>query len=302
MRLSLGVVIATFNRPDLVTRAVESAWCQADQVIVVNDGSSLPYDKAAIVVNRPNVSYIALPENRGVQAARNAGLDAATTDLALILDDDDTLKDDAVARIKTVLLQTPEMDDYPVYNFATSNAGLDRAFAIVRHGDYLSRTLTGDFTPVFNLNHASKARYPVASLKVGIEHLLWLPVAETFGIPTWRDVIVVQVHTDAQVRLTSPATFIAKAEDFAVMQHMTACLMKQSGWNQSYPSAYKKRVLALLLYALVAGNTQLVEAAVKELPQPLRMVSSFTKLLPATCFRQILYWIKRIELRNSHRA
>jgi len=302
VELSLSVVIATFNRPDLVIRAVESAWHQADQVIVVNDGSSLPYDEAAIVANRPNVNYIALPENGGVQAARNAGLDTATTDLALILDDDDTLKDGAVVRIKAALSSTPGVADYPVYNFACSNGGLDRVFAIVHHGDYLNRTLTGDFTPVFNLHHSFKARFPNLSLKVGIEHLLWLPVAETFGIPTWRDIIVVQVHTDAPVRQTSLATFVSQAGDFAVIQHLTVRFMKQSGWEQFYPAAYRKRILALLLYALAAGNRQLVEVAVKELPQPLRILLSFTKILPAAFFRQVLYWIKRIALRNSHRA
>jgi len=302
MKTSLTVVIPTFNRPDLVIRAVASAWHQADHVIVVNDGSSLPYDEAAIVANRPNVQYIALAQNSGVQFARNTGLDAATTDLALILDDDDVLKDGAVARIKAALTQLPKRDDYPVYNFATSNAGLNHAFAIIDHGDYLNRKLTGDFAPVFNLKHAFKARFPVLSLKVGIEHLLWLPVAETFGIPTWRDIIVVQVHADAQVRLTSPTMFVSKAGDFAVMQHMTANLMKKSGWDKSYRAAYRKRVLALLLYALAAGNQQLVATAVKELPQPWRTALSCLKILPATCFRHVLYWIKRIALRHSHHA
>jgi len=301
MYYSLTVVITTFNRPDIVIRAVESAWKQADHVIVVNDGSSLPYDEAAIVNISPNIQYIALTKNSGVQAARNAGLDAATTDFVLMLDDDDTLRDGAVAQIKAALAEFSEASEYPVYNFACSNSNLNHPFAIVRHGDYLNRKLTGDYAPVFNLNHSFKARYPVSPIKIGLEHLLWLTVSENFGIPTWRDIIAVQVHADAEIRLTSPTTFISKAEDFAQMQSMTASLMKDSGWNVSYPAAYRKRILALLLYALAAGNKQLADAAIKELPQPLRITLSLIKFLPTALFRQILFWMKRIILRNSHR-
>ncbi|MEO9327777.1 mycofactocin biosynthesis glycosyltransferase MftF [Gordonia aurantiaca] len=53
------------------------------KVIVVDDGSQTP-----IAVDRPDVKVIRFDANRGPAAARNAGVDAATTDFVAFLDSD----------------------------------------------------------------------------------------------------------------------------------------------------------------------------------------------------------------------
>src|SRR5690606_7448789 len=103
MSLALTVVISSYNRPDLVKRAIGSAVKQADAVIVVDDGSSITYDLSAELAAHVHLRYIKLERNSGVQFARNAGLDATETDLALVLDDDDTLRAGAVDQIKRTL-------------------------------------------------------------------------------------------------------------------------------------------------------------------------------------------------------
>lgn len=302
MHPTLTVVIATYNRPDLVKRAIASAAQQAEEVIVINDGSSLTYDLNAIIEKHGNVRYIPLDKNRGVQFARNAGLDAATTDLTLVLDDDDTMRDGACEAVRSTLGGYADFDRYPVYNFGTSNSGLTAPFAVITHADYLNGSLSGDFTPVFNRKHVERARYPQLPIRVGVEHLLWLPLAAKYGIPSWRDITAVTVGSDAAVRLTSPVTFVRRSEDFAKMQNLTMRMMKENGWDGAYPTAYHKRVFAALLFAVAANDRQRLAEAASELPAHQKWLGSVSKVTPPLLGRAALYVIKRLALRNSHKA
>src|SRR5829696_8269526 len=69
-----GVVITTYNHASFLGEALESVRMQtraADDIVVVDDGSD--DDPAAIVARFPGVRCIR-QDNRGLAAARNAGL------------------------------------------------------------------------------------------------------------------------------------------------------------------------------------------------------------------------------------
>lgn len=89
--LSVSVVIPTHNRRELICQAVDSVlWqsVQAEEVIIVDDGSS---DGTAEVLERRygrRICVIRQP-NRGVSAARNAGIRSAKGDLLAFVDSDD---------------------------------------------------------------------------------------------------------------------------------------------------------------------------------------------------------------------
>ncbi len=86
----LSIVILTYNRPQLLERAVRSALSQTVQdleVIVIDDGSSVPVN----LPEHPKLRVVRLPENRGLAAARNAGAQAARGRWISYLDDDDEL-------------------------------------------------------------------------------------------------------------------------------------------------------------------------------------------------------------------
>lgn len=87
---SIAVVIPTFNRIDVLPRALESVLAQTrppDEIIVVDDGSD---DGTADWIERarPGVCLIR-QENAGVSAARNRGVEAASSDWIALLDSDD---------------------------------------------------------------------------------------------------------------------------------------------------------------------------------------------------------------------
>jgi glycosyltransferase involved in cell wall biosynthesis len=87
---SISVIIPSYNRGHSLPRALDSVLAQtwpADQIIVVDDGSD---DGTAELLARdyPELHYL-FQENRGVSAARNAGIRAAEGDWIALLDSDD---------------------------------------------------------------------------------------------------------------------------------------------------------------------------------------------------------------------
>lgn len=92
----VSVVIPTYNRAQLVGRAIESALAQTHtnvELLVVDDGSS---DGTAELLQRqyatePRVVCIR-QENKGVAGARNTGIRAARGSHVAFLDSDDTWK------------------------------------------------------------------------------------------------------------------------------------------------------------------------------------------------------------------
>jgi len=106
---SISVVIPTYNRAELVLRALRSVLAQtrpAEQVIVVDDGST--DDTGPLVrIQFGSVDYLA-QENRGVSAARNRGIEVATGEWIALLDSDDEWLPEKLERQMACLEQEPD--------------------------------------------------------------------------------------------------------------------------------------------------------------------------------------------------
>jgi glycosyltransferase involved in cell wall biosynthesis len=90
-RVSVSVIIPTFNRRDLVRDAVASVCAQrgaAFEVIVIDDGSS---DGTATALQQEfgRAIRVLRTENRGVAAARNCGVAVSSGERLAFLDSDD---------------------------------------------------------------------------------------------------------------------------------------------------------------------------------------------------------------------
>ena len=112
-RVLTSVVIPTFNRRDLVLRAVQSVLEQRDaavEVIVVDDGST--DDTVAALARRfgddPRVRVVA-GNHRHASAARNTGFAAAHGEFISFLDSDDYWLDGTLAAFHSVFARHPEL-------------------------------------------------------------------------------------------------------------------------------------------------------------------------------------------------
>jgi glycosyltransferase involved in cell wall biosynthesis len=87
---TISVVIPAYNRAHMLAPAIASAWLQTPdrpaEVIVVDDGSD---DDTAAVAEGLGARVIRHPRNLGLAAARNTGVEAASSPWVALLDSDD---------------------------------------------------------------------------------------------------------------------------------------------------------------------------------------------------------------------
>jgi GT2 family glycosyltransferase len=100
----ISVVIPTFERPDLLEQCLWSLQGQTTpserfEVVVIDDGSSAATDDiiAKSTKAMPNLITAKQPTNRGPAAARNRGVNMASAELILFLDDDMVAAPDLIA-------------------------------------------------------------------------------------------------------------------------------------------------------------------------------------------------------------
>ena len=93
----VSIVIPVYNAASFIRRCVESALAQTLQdieVICVDDCSSDNSKEIVESIVDPRLKVIIFPQNQGVSAARNAGLEAAKGEYVYFLDSDDWLDPD----------------------------------------------------------------------------------------------------------------------------------------------------------------------------------------------------------------
>lgn len=95
------VVLTTYNRPELMRRALGSVLNQTYknwECIVVDDASEEPVEEIVDSNGDSRVRYYRHDENKGLSAARNTGLRLAEGSMIAYLDDDDEWLPEKLAR------------------------------------------------------------------------------------------------------------------------------------------------------------------------------------------------------------
>jgi glycosyltransferase involved in cell wall biosynthesis len=109
-RLTVSVIIPTYNRAAFIAAAIRSALDQTrppDEVLVIDDGSTDETPQILATFGAP-VRIIRQP-NRGRSAARNAGIEATTANAFIFLDSDDLLVSTCLEKCAAVFEDRPEV-------------------------------------------------------------------------------------------------------------------------------------------------------------------------------------------------
>ncbi len=116
-RLSVSVIIPTYNRPDYLGEALDSIMVQSKlpkEVLIVDDSTDSRISdlvKARIlesVAKGVSLRYIRNPRERSAAIARNVGLEHTTTDIVLFMDDDVVLGPGYMEAILEVYTTRPD--------------------------------------------------------------------------------------------------------------------------------------------------------------------------------------------------
>ncbi len=114
--LTVSVIIPTHNRPQLLSRALESVCEQTrlpEQVVVVDDASEVSYrgilDRLSnLMEGRAELIYHRLERGAGGSAARNLGAELSRGEILMFLDDDDTWLPAKIERQLKIFQDQPE--------------------------------------------------------------------------------------------------------------------------------------------------------------------------------------------------
>jgi glycosyltransferase involved in cell wall biosynthesis len=97
----VSVVIPTYNRPDLLSRAIESVLNQTYtnyECIIVDDASCVDTSSVIKEFNDGSIRYFEHEKNQGASAARNTGIEHAKGEYIAFLDDDDEWLPEKIAK------------------------------------------------------------------------------------------------------------------------------------------------------------------------------------------------------------
>jgi len=96
----ISIITATYNRASTLPRAVESVLSQTYsdwELIIIDDGSTDETPEVLAGMTDPRIRVYRHWPNRGVTAAKNAGLDRIEGEWFTLLDSDDEMVPDALA-------------------------------------------------------------------------------------------------------------------------------------------------------------------------------------------------------------
>lgn len=298
----VSIVIATYNRPQLLIRAVNSCLAQKNnlinvEVIICDDASSNPVSKNELLNFGLKVSYFRHSVNKGPQAARNLGIEKASGDFIAILDDDDEFLPESLTKAINAIQAIPQWNKYPVFQFARTNGYISSSFEIITIEHYLTGKLKGDFAPIFNAKACKEnnLKYPTEVLGISCEHFLWWEIALRWGIPSFMYNLQ-KLNTDADIRLTSSKDLIKKAPLYAQMEDLSVKFLEEKGLVDKYKGYYNLKLKGAATYYLLSNKTKISKNRLREIKSfsvakylililnyfPLRVSTFFFKIYKST--------------------
>jgi len=150
--MKISVVIPTYNRRHCILNAVNSVLRQKKvlkyEIIIIDDGSK---DGTIELFKGMPVKYFWFHKNRGVNFARNRGVEKATGDYILFLDSDDELTDDAFETIKENEYKLLSINFLGVREKATKHKmyGLSHGTGYYSLEDLITKKARGEFLGLF---------------------------------------------------------------------------------------------------------------------------------------------------------
>jgi glycosyltransferase involved in cell wall biosynthesis len=235
-----SVVIPTHNRPELLGTAITSVLKQTDQnfeIVVVDDGS--PDDRTERVVRAsgdPRLIYIRLPAQRGVAAARNAGIAGARGSYIAFLDDDDEWSPDKL-RMQTAALERCGPEVAGVY---TARWTVDSATGLVS----VTRFAGSSFEPASGRNLITTSSLIVRracldlagpfdeQLEFSEDYDMWIRIGLAFKFE-YLDVVLVKYY---QRDRRGEATKVARSQERLLAKHRQLFATDRRGLSRRHLS------------------------------------------------------------------
>lgn len=256
----ISVITPTYNRAHLLPRVWASLKAQTFsdfEWIVVDDGSTDETESVVASFKDPRIRYIRLPENRGVNTARNRGIEASRAPYLVFLDSDDEIVPEA---LEEIVKAWEEIEDPTVGKIAFRCFEADTGEIVGRMKEdrlllgyeeiICEEKVKGDFFGIVKRELFDRFRFPEDVC--GVEALfVWRAARE------WKTLYInhplLCVHYSAEDRLSGTEGIISRTEDMAV-GFDRLCEEHKEAWLRNCPRQYGHYLLRSAFYHALAGN------------------------------------------------
>lgn len=217
--VDISVVTPTYNRAPLLLRVWNSLNKQRVNFewIVVDDGSVDNTKEVIEGIKDAHIQYVQFAENRGVNAARNAGVNIATGRYIVFLDSDDELYPNSLQIMVAILDRT----DYRIgaVAFATVIADTGKQVSQLKDGvilneyDIVCRGALLDGDKIYVYRHEVFKDFHLPEDLRGCEHVFLYGISKKWNFLMINEPLTV-IHRQ-QDNLSSAANLVRRSYDIA---------------------------------------------------------------------------------------
>lgn len=150
---AVSVVIPTFNRADVLPRAINSVLNQTIsdlELIIVDDGSTDETTQVVSSYDDERIKYMSFEQNKGANAARTKGIDAARGEYIAFLDSDDEWVDEKLGQQLEALQSTDAAVAYTGIKQVGEDGSVNTVSVPDKSGDITSDLLRGNFIGTYS--------------------------------------------------------------------------------------------------------------------------------------------------------
>ena len=285
----ISIVIPVFNRRAELARCLGSTYSLTAnyEVIVVDDGSTDGSYELLLNMNIPHMHVFKNPGNRGVNYARNRGVEQASGDYILFLDSDDKLSPGGLDTVFSHVNGNPQVRHF-LFLVSSNENKLAVAPYSTSYKEWLTETVFGDFTHV--IERKTLLKFPFFEQFRAYENLNWLRITEAtepqLVVPklvTWVDV----ERTDNLTKTLRLKSREAIAGKFAYLQAYFK--LYGTALYAIAPARYRAKFHHALLLGVAADLKLQVKALIAASPLPLKgLYDLVVALTPAAALRQLI--------------
>jgi glycosyltransferase involved in cell wall biosynthesis len=306
------VIIPTYNRADLLPEALDSVLGQTYpnvELIVVNDGST---DNTEEVLEpyMEKINYLR-QANRGVAAARNAGIKKASGRYVTVLDDDDIMLPRAVELMVRCIHRNPQVDVLFKNLFKFKHESTPRRIDKVISFPYLYddellpwflHDWQGYGTPFIRRDCFQSVGLFREDLHRSEDHEMHIRMVRHFKVD-FLHIPLTMVRMHNRLRKSGDGYFHPDQSDERGLEHgrlffpdiyKTLTLEELVPSLKQSPDDVTLKVRAYCERGLIAALYLFGEEAVSDLKQARAFVKNADVSIPVKCFDKVLIMIKRL--------
>ena len=295
---TISVIMATYNRASLISRAIESILDQTFQdfeLIIVDDGSSDNTKEviAGFMQKDLRVKYFKNKKNLGLPKTRNEGIKVSRGKYIGLLDDDDEWLPDKLEKQINKFQSTPETIGLIYCGLAyISQSGKTSKTIIPRlkgnlFQDILKENFFGSSTPLIKKECFEKSGLFDGTFSNGEDWDMWIRISKNYEIDYVPEALTLYYVHGNQMSANFPDTI--KGFDKILEKH---------GANiRKHPSIYSAHLFRLGIFHCLNGNfkcgQKCFSKSIKIKPQIKVYLNNFLLKIAPTQYKKILLFMMK---------